>query len=191
VPIQRWHFSHDGRRSNVYLTFYFSSVVLVSLLVGWDVILVCWGVCQFFHWLPHLHRGCWGLYGVRDLVQTREHLLWFWGFLIMILYSESVHKWQYGACPLPPGYLRLQIRTRVVQHSLLFHCNNCCTNMPQCYATRTLPDLFGFNNFSRQIACKWGHQCNWGYQWKNWQTPQQTSITSQPTSGDTNTTDEK
>ena len=31
----------------------------------------------------------------------------------------------------------------------------------------------------------------WGHQRKNWQTPQQTRIPSQPTSGDTNTTDEQ
>jgi hypothetical protein len=84
VNIQRCHLSREGRRSNVFLTFYFSSVVLVSLLVGWGGILVCWGFCQFFHWWPHLRRGCWGLYGVCDLWHTREHLLWFWGFLIVI-----------------------------------------------------------------------------------------------------------
>ena len=40
MPIQRWHLSHEGRRSNVFLAFYFSSVVLVFLPVGWDGILV-------------------------------------------------------------------------------------------------------------------------------------------------------
>ena len=29
--------------------------------------------------------------------------------------------------------------TQVVQFSLLFHCNNICTNTPQCHVIRTLP----------------------------------------------------
>ena len=29
-----------------------------------------------------------------------------------------------------------------MQYSLLFHCNNGCTNAPRCYVTRTLPGLF-------------------------------------------------
>jgi len=28
-----------------------------------------------------------------------------------------------------------------VKYSLLFHCNNGCTNVPQCYVIRTLPVL--------------------------------------------------
>jgi hypothetical protein len=30
-----------------------------------------------------------------------------------------------------------------IKCSLLFHCNNVCTNAPQCYVIRTLPDLLG------------------------------------------------
>ena len=44
VTIQWCHLSLEGRRSNVFLAFYCSSVVLVSPIVGWDGILVCWGV---------------------------------------------------------------------------------------------------------------------------------------------------
>ena len=50
--------------------------------LGWDsgllrcLLILCW-------W-PRLHRGCWGLYGVCDLIQTGGHLLCFWGFLIVI-----------------------------------------------------------------------------------------------------------
>ena len=29
-----------------------------------------------------------------------------------------------------------------MQQLLLFHCNNGCTNVPQCYVIRTLPVLF-------------------------------------------------
>jgi L-asparagine transporter-like permease len=32
--------------------------------------------------------------------------------------------------------------TQVVKYSLLFHCNNGCTNAPQCYFIHTLPVLF-------------------------------------------------
>jgi hypothetical protein len=32
--------------------------------------------------------------------------------------------------------------TQIVEYSLFFHCNNGCTNAPQCYVIRTLPLLF-------------------------------------------------
>jgi len=35
-----------------------------------------------------------------------------------ILYSWTGYRWQYGACALHAGYLRLQTHTRI--------CNNCC-----------------------------------------------------------------
>jgi hypothetical protein len=50
------------------------------------------------------------------------------------------HRWQYGACALNAGYLRLQTHTHT--YSLLFHYNNGCPNAPQCYVMRTLPFLF-------------------------------------------------
>jgi len=48
----------------------------------------------------------------------------------------------YGACTLLTGYLRQHMHTQVVYYSFLFHCNNGCTNMPQCYVIHTLPVLF-------------------------------------------------
>ena len=44
------------------------------------------------------------------------------------------HRWQYGACALHAGYLRLQILTlKWLQYTRLFQCNNGCTNAPRCY----------------------------------------------------------
>ena len=49
--------------------------------LGWDSSLLrCLSILS----LMTSRRGFWGLYGVYDLLQTREHLLWFWGFLIVI-----------------------------------------------------------------------------------------------------------
>jgi hypothetical protein len=47
-------------------------------------------------------------------------------------------------------YLRVQIHTQNMQYLLLFHCNNSCTNAPQCYVLRTLPVSL-FKNFFPQI----------------------------------------
>jgi hypothetical protein len=48
--------------------------------------------------------------------------------------------WQHGACAFHAGYLRLQIE-QVVSYLLFFHCNNVCTNAPQCHVIRKLPVL--------------------------------------------------
>jgi hypothetical protein len=109
--------------------------VLVSPLVGWDVILVCWGVCQFFHWWPHLHRGCWGLYGVCDLIQTKEHLLLFWGFLIVI----SVWLLHWICWRIPTVLFRV---SKLVWSLLCRFCFSSATNVTltrlQCHFMRTL-----------------------------------------------------
>jgi hypothetical protein len=47
-------------------------------------------------------------------------------------------RWQYGARALHAGYIRIQTHTQNTQHLFLFHCDNGCTNAPQCYAMRTL-----------------------------------------------------
>ena len=63
-----------------------------------------------------------------------------------IMWKYSVegagHGWQYGACTLHAGYLRLQIQTQDMKYLLLVHCNNCCTKAPQCDVTHTLSVLF-------------------------------------------------
>jgi hypothetical protein len=43
---------------------------------------------------------------------------------VRILYSGAGHRWQYGACALHAGYLRLQAHTQNMQYLLLFHGNN-------------------------------------------------------------------
>jgi hypothetical protein len=42
--------------------------------------------------------------------------------------------------------------TQVVQYSLLFPCNNGCTNWPQCYVIRTLLVLFFLSLFLRPLS---------------------------------------
>jgi hypothetical protein len=59
----------------------------------------------------------------------------------IIVEAGSGHRWQYGACALKAGYLRLQIHTQNMQYLLLFHCNNSCTKAPGCYVIRALPVL--------------------------------------------------
>jgi hypothetical protein len=58
-----------------------------------------------------------------------------------IQYSRTGHRWKYGACALHAGYLWLPTHTQNMWYSLLFHCNNGCTNEPQCYGVRTLAVL--------------------------------------------------
>jgi len=41
-----------------------------------------------------------------------------------VLWSWEDHRWQYGACALYSGYLRLQTHTLNMKHLLLFQCNN-------------------------------------------------------------------
>jgi len=47
-------------------------------------------------------------------------------------------------CPLRAGFLRLQTHTHNIKYLLFVHCNNGCTNAPQCYVIRTLPVLYPF-----------------------------------------------
>ena len=62
-----------------------------------------------------------------------------------IFKSGAGHIWQYCACALHAGYIRLQIHTpRLCNYSLLFHYNNGCTNAPPPYVIHTLPVLFTF-----------------------------------------------
>jgi hypothetical protein len=56
-----------------------------------------------------------------------------------ILQSAAGHRLN-GACAFHAGYLRLQIHPGCVI-LIVFHCNNGCTNAPQCYVIRTLPVL--------------------------------------------------
>jgi len=60
---------------------------------------------------------------------------------VKICYSRAGHRWQYGACTMHTGYLRLQKHPKNMKCLLLFHCNNGCTNALQCYVKRTLSVL--------------------------------------------------
>ena len=46
--------------------------------------------------------------------------------------EQAGHRWQYGACAFHARYLRLQTHSQNLEYSLLFHCNNGCTNTTQC-----------------------------------------------------------
>ena len=50
-----------------------------------------------------------------------------------MLYSLAGRRRQYGACALHSGQLRQQINIQNMEDLLFFHCNNGCTNAPQCY----------------------------------------------------------
>jgi hypothetical protein len=70
--------------------------------------------------------------------------------------SQTRHRWQYGACVLHAVYLRLQTHTHNIYiYSLLFHCNNGCTNAPPKHIIRTLPVL------SKLFL--WSPYHKWGY----------------------------
>jgi len=56
--------------------------------------------------------------------------------------AGACHIWQYGACALHAGYLKLQTQTNFVLHLFIFHCNNGCTYAPHCYVIRTVSVLF-------------------------------------------------
>ena len=56
--------------------------------------------------------------------------LWICG---KMLYSRAGVMWQHGTWAFHAGSLRLQTRSRDIQHFLLFHCNNGCTKEPHCY----------------------------------------------------------
>ena len=82
--------------------------------------------------------------------KIETHILMFNNFFskIVLLYENAEkccsrvgHRWQYGTCTLHAGYLGLRIHNQDVQYLLLFHCNNGCMNMPQCYVIHTLPVL--------------------------------------------------
>jgi hypothetical protein len=50
--------------------------------------------------------------------------------------GKTMYRWtghKHGACALIAGYLRLQIHNQNLQHIMVFHCNNGCTNTPQCH----------------------------------------------------------
>jgi hypothetical protein len=59
----------------------------------------------------------------------------------IIWYSRAGYRWQYGACALHDGKLRLQIYPQNMQFLLLFHCHNSWTNVLQCNVIYTFPAL--------------------------------------------------
>jgi len=79
-----------------------------------------------------------------------------------ISYSRADHRRQYGACALHAGHLRLQTHTHNTLYLLLFHCNNGCTNTPQYYAVRTLPDFVGLSTLIKATQCllHFMHKCS-------------------------------
>ena len=62
-----------------------------------------------------------------------------------ILYSQTGHRWQHGSRILHAGYLNLKTHTQNMYTYCFFHCNNGCTNAPQCHVICTLSVLFHIN----------------------------------------------
>ena len=93
----------------------------------------------------------WKIFQTKVVEAIKTHILWsiyffrksrlVWGNVENVLYTGADHRWQYGACTLYAGYLRLQNHTHVVKCVFIFHCNNGCTNAPQWYVIRTLSVL--------------------------------------------------
>jgi hypothetical protein len=62
--------------------------------------------------------------------------------MLKILKGRISRGWQYGACTLYVGYLRLQTHTQNMQSLLLFHFNNGFRNAHHCWFIRKLFVLF-------------------------------------------------
>jgi hypothetical protein len=60
--------------------------------------------------------------------------------------KKTGHKWQYSACTLHAGYLRLQTHTQNIQYLLLFHSYNGYTNPPQYYVYMYIDSLVSHLN---------------------------------------------
>ena len=68
-----------------------------------------------------------------------------------ILQNGAGHGWQYGACVMHVGYLRLQIHKQFVQYSLLSHCNNGSANFIRNF--RLVPmSIWLRSNLSKKFA---------------------------------------
>ena len=66
-------------------------------------------------------------------------------------YSWTGHRWEYGACALHPGFLRLQTHPQNMKHLVLFHFSNGGTNAPQCNVLRTMPALLRSNYLENDL----------------------------------------
>ena len=105
------------------------------------------------HFLSYLAQFLseWKMFRIRFVEKIETHILFsitsfrksyrLWDNCEKILLNGTSHRWQYGACALRAGYLRLQTHTHNISYLLLIHCNNGCMKAPQCYVIRTLPVL--------------------------------------------------
>ena len=89
-----------------------------------------------------------------------------------IMYSRKGHRWQYDKCTLHAGYLRLQTHTQNIYYSLLFHYNNGCTNMSQCYVIRAMSVYLLSNRWTVRafnpsqaagLSALYGCECPYGH----------------------------
>jgi hypothetical protein len=72
-----------------------------------------------------------------------------WDNVEKILYCRAGHRWQYVAYALHAGYLRLQIHI-ILCNTLFFHCNNGCTNAPECNVIGKLLVFLCFKSITEQ-----------------------------------------
>jgi hypothetical protein len=61
-------------------------------------------------------------------------------------YSRTGHKWQYGACMLHGGWIRLQTHAQNMLYLLFFHGNKCYVNPPHCFVCMYIACLVVYNN---------------------------------------------
>jgi hypothetical protein len=78
------------------------------------------------------------------------------------LYSRTCHRWQYGACTLRAGYLKLQTHTQNVKYLLLSEGDDGFANASQCCIHTYMPFLFMYtvprtSNFTLGLM-----NINWG-----------------------------
>ena len=135
---------------------------------AWTVAQTCLSVMLYVHCLScrSYHTQLfleWEMFQTKVVEKIKTHILRYITFFFskmvafmrkcwIMLYSWAGHRWKYGACALHAGYLSLQMHTQNMSYLLVFHCNNSCTNMLQCYVIWTLPTLLKFSG-SKSWGC--------------------------------------
>ena len=106
----------------------------------------------FWSYLAHFFLE-WEMFQTKVVEKIKTHTLCsFFSKIVPVMrkygklkYSQTGHRWQHGTSALRDGYVSLKTHTQNMQYLLLCHCNNGCTNVPQCYVIRILPVLLSLN----------------------------------------------
>ena len=82
-----------------------------------------------------------------------------------MLYNGAGHRWQYGACALDAGYLRLQTHTHNTKYVLLLHSNYGYTNARlRCDIRRARVSL-DFRSCAAEVFTRLGYGVIWLDDW--------------------------